>query len=79
MKYLICYLARYRVDRRWLVLLESQLPLLSCDIPNDLIDLIVLELVEDSITTDQDVVKLVNALMLVDDVRLTGNHSLCAS
>ena len=78
MKYLICYLARYRVNRRWLVLLESQLPLLRRDIPNDLIDLVVLELVEDSITTDQDVVKLVNALMLMDDVRLTSYHSLRA-
>ena len=47
-----------------------------CDIPDDLIDLVVFELVKDAIGTYQNVVQVVNTALLECCLWITGHDSL---
>ena len=67
------------MDGRSLVGLEGLLSVLSSDVPNDLIDCIIIQLVEDSIRANQHIVKAVNAIFFIDDLRLTGDNSFAAT
>ena len=79
MKNLICHQTWYRVYGRKLVLLVGFLPLFSGDVPNYLVDLVVFKFVKYAIRANQNIVKVVNTFVLMDDLWLTGHNSFRSS
>ena len=75
----ICNKSTYSMNWRSLSTLECQLSLLCSDIPNQLIDLIVLKFVKDAIWAYQDIVKLIHATSFMNDLRITDHYSLSSS
>jgi hypothetical protein len=57
----------------------GKLALLGCYIPDDLVDLVVLELVKDTVRGNHHVVKLVGTFHLMNHLCVTGNNAFHAS
>ena len=47
----------------------------GCYIPDDLIDLVVLEFVKDSVRADKHVIKIVHSILLMSDFWIASDHS----
>ena len=50
-------------------------PSLGCHVPDNLIDLVVLQFVEDSVRADKYVIKIVHTILLVSDLWIASDHS----
>ena len=79
MQDLVSNLTWNRVNRGYLPCAMGLLPRLSRDVPDNTIDLIVFELVEDSIAGNQDVVKVVAARLFVSILRFTCHDTTHSS
>ena len=51
----------------------------GCHIPDDLIDLVILEFVKDSVRADEHVIKIVHTVLLVSDFWIASDHSTDAT
>ena len=72
---LVGYLARDGVDRRRLVLAVGLLTRPGGDVPHDLVDLVVLQLVEDAVGGDERVVEVVDPALLVGGLGLARHDA----
>ena len=75
----VSHLARDSVDRGRLVLAVSLLPRPGGHVPHDLVDLVVLQLVEDTIGGDECVVEIVDPALLVSGLGLARHDAAHAA
>ena len=68
-------LTRDSVDRGWLACLEGLLASFGSNVPNNTVDLVVLELVKYSVASDQNVVEVARPIDFVGNLRLAAHNA----
>jgi len=76
MEHFVGYQAADGVQRGHLTLTVGDLALLSGHIPNDLVDCVILQLIENAIRSYQHIVQFVNSIDLMSSFRVTSHDTL---